>query len=1402
MSTGPVRALPTERVFTWRIALLAFCLLLSTFVLPPFLGLDSPLVPAGAVVNQGNATGCRAYGTNWTSCQTAFLSDDQYAYANASAGSSLIQRVATTTDSADASSWSFSHTVPSGSNRILLLAIATDNGIAVFGTPQYGSTSFALLTTLVHSTGKPRVTLYNLITPTVGTALVTGNLASDNKYTAGAISYTGVHQTMPGDNLTTAEGASGTTMIINVPSEVGDLVVDFTANIGTGLPNVGSGQTEAYNEEMGGSGATNHSATSSEEAGASSVEMRWNGKQSEKEWVSVGLNLNVALSTTGLRSPSATGEDFNQWTTPGNAFSSDDQYAEEDVNGRMQDYYNFSFGVPNGANIAGIEFQVEGHDPDWSGNGILVELSWDGGISYTSTGNFVDLPNGADAGYQTLGGPTNTWGRTWTAGEFSDGNFRTRIEKDGSDLTFSNVDHMRMQVDYTLPPLAERDTVWRGFGFTLDPADEVQVVEVGIEWWRDNAAPTLNVTVSWDGGMTWATNQTATNKSADDDTVEWLDFTSATVWNASKLRDANLRVRVGTDFAGARLDYVTVRTTYNDAPEVSNLRIEDATGQSLAGGLLDPAAAYHVLFNVTDEDGWVDIGMDGAVGLRMWYDGNVTPEISFVEQTNGSNHRIELRYEDIADPGNATLDEWSVTEGSATYEASASSLSEIYNGPTLIGYEFDLTLKLGLQVKATPDPTDSTPGGYNDPDSWNVGLEAFDGGITTVLRTVPTGEHLEFGVFARPLMAYAATPNNTTIQPAQTTVFEVDLDNAGQGNAETVWVNVSLPGELTYVGDDAGSIGGVGSCCYSFEFANVTPGSHTFSITVSANGGTPNETVAITNFTFESLDTLGRPVNQTAQDVGVTIVDGGPAFAPALIVDRSTAERGDIVTATLFYNNTGSGPALVAWANWSLNGHYELVDLTPPVLFAPSANGFDVTLPNVGPGDHALVARLRVIRGMSDGLLMDLQVGWEATNVNGTSYGGTTMQAEVTLSAPAASLSLSASESRIEVGSVFALNVTIRNTGGAVAVGWLNLTPPRGLEYVTHTGPLLATQGPGLITWEVSALPAGTAIGFEILFQGPENPGVETLRLSLAYTDQRGSPPETVLSNQVFLEFLGSPGLLGGGFPWWLLLLLAAAGATMAYLLTRRFRSGPDIEEVFVVHQRGVLIAHRSKTLTPDKDEDVLAAMLSAVQSFIQDAFNQHEDTPVRGLQFDKFNILVEQGTHHYVAVVFRGRDNGSLQARLHELSQRIEVEFGEILAQWQGDTTEVRPVKALLPLLWGKRKVRHEKRERPEAPRVEVVTETSVDDPGDTPEVAPEEATSDHPGGSDLEESGGDVSPVEARPEITKSGVQRARKAQLQAWCLELGLDDKGKVAELRHRLLQEIEGPEAVAEEDPEAI
>ena len=81
---------------------------------------------------------------------------------------------------------------------------------------------------------------------------------------------------------------------------------------------------------------------------------------------------------TGFENPSATGDDYSQWSNPANAYFSDNVRATESSNGRQQDWYNFSFSIPVGATIDGIELVVEFRAN--SGTvGADVELSWNGG---------------------------------------------------------------------------------------------------------------------------------------------------------------------------------------------------------------------------------------------------------------------------------------------------------------------------------------------------------------------------------------------------------------------------------------------------------------------------------------------------------------------------------------------------------------------------------------------------------------------------------------------------------------------------------------------------------------------------------------------------------------------------------------------------------------------------------------------------------------------------------------------------------------------------------------------------------------------------------------------------------------------------------------------------------------
>src|SRR2546423_11270123 len=57
----------------------------------------------------------------------------------------------------------------------------------------------------------------------------------------------------------------------------------------------------------------------------------------------------------------------------------------------------------------------------------------------------------------------------------------------------------------------------------------------------------------------------------------------------------------------------------------------------------------------------------------------------------------------------------------------------------------------------------------------------------------------------------------------------------------------------------------------------------------------------------------------------------------------------------------------------------------------------------------------------------------------------------------------------------------------------------------------------------------------------------------------------------------------------------------------------PMIEEVFVIGSNGLLVKHMSRTLMTDKDRDVVGSMISAISSFVREAFSERAGEVLEG---------------------------------------------------------------------------------------------------------------------------------------------------------------------------------------------
>lgn len=170
-------------------------------------------------------------------------------------------------------------------------------------------------------------------------------------------------------------------------------------------------------------------------------------------WVLFCLALHAPLARADDTGPKDPTTAVGQFTSPANVFSSNDADAVEGTVGDTMACYDFNF--------SGISGTINGILVEWemarSGTGglpvtVSCALSWNGGTSFTAV-KTNDVTGTTDAYYCFPAGcaATDTWGRTWSAAEFFNANFRVWMEYTSEETGNNqiNVDHVRVTVYYT-----------------------------------------------------------------------------------------------------------------------------------------------------------------------------------------------------------------------------------------------------------------------------------------------------------------------------------------------------------------------------------------------------------------------------------------------------------------------------------------------------------------------------------------------------------------------------------------------------------------------------------------------------------------------------------------------------------------------------------------------------------------------------------------------------------------------------------------------------------------------------------------------------------------------------------------------------------------------------------------
>lgn len=166
-------------------------------------------------------------------------------------------------------------------------------------------------------------------------------------------------------------------------------------------------------------------------------------------------------TSTGYKAPSTHGTVYDEWDYYPERVYVDDanmgycMYSE--TYPEIEDWGGYNFGLSGTATINGIIVSIKGQGETGTTARMAVELSWNRGVSWTSTGKYLDFIYSTPQ-TQTLGGLTDTWGRTWTPSELSSSNFLVRVTAiDQSGTPYQvGIYYMPVNVYYTPEAVATK----------------------------------------------------------------------------------------------------------------------------------------------------------------------------------------------------------------------------------------------------------------------------------------------------------------------------------------------------------------------------------------------------------------------------------------------------------------------------------------------------------------------------------------------------------------------------------------------------------------------------------------------------------------------------------------------------------------------------------------------------------------------------------------------------------------------------------------------------------------------------------------------------------------------------------------------------------------------------------
>jgi OOP family OmpA-OmpF porin len=122
------------------------------------------------------------------------------------------------------------------------------------------------------------------------------------------------------------------------------------------------------------------------------------------------------------------------------------------------------------------------------------------------------------------------------------------------------------------------------------------------------------------------------------------------------------------------------------------------------------------------------------------------------------------------------------------------------------------------------------------------------------------------------------------------------------------------------------------------------------------------------------------------------------------------------------------------------------------------------------------------------------------------------------------------------------------------------------------------------------------------------------------------------------------------------------------------------VEHVFLIHRKtGLMLEHVAAEEASTKDPQLISGMLSAIQDFVRDSFDESALGGIDTLRLGEFLLWCEEGPLAFLAAVIRGNPPERLHGLLRATLDTIHAENRTALECFEGDVTAFADVRSSL---------------------------------------------------------------------------------------------------------------------------